>query len=192
MTAVEAIITLALFAVIATLLVGVFTRSLRISTRESVNLELEQSCHFLARQLEEDLTSSGISGISYLDTPEWHGVGINPIEDVTSEGTLAWQGTQILYFWEQRAESVYKQNLTTSTDPLANPIRFTPEALLGLAGGSLKERATIGEGVKVFLVTNRRADGTSRLVDVSVELERNLPNDEPRRFRLDCLMTILN
>lgn len=192
LSAVEAIITLALFAVVATLVMSVFTRSIRISARESVNLELEQTCHFLFRQVQQDLTSSGVSGLSYLETPDWHGVGIHSIEDITSEGTLAWSGTLRFYFWDKKTESLYKQNLTISPDPLANPIQFTPNELLGIAGGTSTERAQIAERVKEFRVVNRKPGGNSRLVDVSVELERELPNDDTRRFRLDSLVTVLN
>jgi type II secretory pathway pseudopilin PulG len=192
LSAVEAIMTIALFAVIAVLLVGAFTRSLRISARESVNLEMEQTCHFLLQQVQHDLTQSGTSGISYLNDSQWHGVGINPIEDITSEGTLVWQGTQILYVWNRSKETLFKQNLATSKDPLANPVNFTPEEFAGLASNPSPTRAAIGERVKVFQVVNRRADGSGRLVDVAVELQRDLPNDGPRNFRLDRLVTVLN
>lgn len=191
LTAVEVIITIALFAIVATLLVGIFTRSVRISARESVNLELEQSCHFLLQQIEFDLTHSGISGISYLDETDWHGVSTNPIEDVTSEGSLAWKGFQILYFWDKNALSVSKEKYVSSDDPLPNPVRFSPEDMLAMAQDGIGQ-STIGKRVTTFLVTNRSPDGTSRLVDLSVELERDMPNDKPRRYRLDSLVTVLN
>lgn len=192
MTAVEAIIAIALFALVATLVVGIFTRSLRISAREAVNLELEQSCHFLLKQIEFDLTHSGVSGISYLDDTDWHGVAMNLIEDVTSEGSLAWQGSQVLYFWDKGKLTVTKELNVVSADPLPNPVKFTPDEMLGLAAQTSTAKAEIGKRVTLFQVTNRRPDGSSRLVDLSIELERDLPNDDRRRFRLDSLVTVLN
>ena len=189
LTVPETLVAISLFAVVGTLLVGLLIRTMRISARESVYLELEQSCHFLLQKVERDLTQSGVSGISYLQTPDTSGVATNRIEDVTSEGTLAWSGEQTFYYWLKNERTLWVRRITTSGSPLANPRRFTESELTSMTA---QPATSIGENVTEFEVVNRLPDGTSRLVDVSVEVQRQLPNDQPRRFRLEKLVTILN
>mgnify|MGYP000489353088 FL=1 len=189
LTVPETLVAISLFAVVGTLLVGLLIRTMRISARESVYLELEQSCHFLLQKVERDLTQSGVSGISYLQTPDTSGVAANRIEDVTSEGTLAWSGEQTFYYWLKNERTLWVRRITTSASPLANPRRFTESELTNM---TTQHGTSVGENVTEFAVVNRLPDGSSRLVDVSVEVQRQLPNDQPRRFRLEKLVTILN
>lgn len=189
LTVPETLVAISLFAVVGTLLVGLLIRTMRISARESVYLELEQSCHFLLQKVERDLTQSGVSGISYLQTPDTSGVAANRIEDVTSEGTLAWSGEQTFYYWLKNERTLWVRRITTSASPLANPRRFTESELTNM---TTQPGTSVGENVTEFAVVNRLPDGSSRLVDVSVEVQRQLPNDQPRRFRLEKLVTILN
>lgn len=189
LTVPETLVAISLFAVVGTLLVGLLIRTMRISARESVYLELEQSCHFLLQRVERDLTHSGVSGISYLQTSETSGVAANRIEDVTSEGTLAWSGEQTFYYWLKKERTLWVRLVTTSPSPLPNPRRFSENELVALTD---QPATPIGENVTEFQVLNRLPDGSSRLVDVSIELQRQLPNDQPRRFRLEKLVTILN
>lgn len=189
LTVPETLVAISLFAVVGTLLVGLLIRTMRISARESVYLELEQSCHFLLQKVERDLTQSGVSGISYLQTPDTSGVAANRIEDVTSEGTLAWSGEQTFYYWLKNERTLWVRRITTSASPLANPRRFSESELINM---TTQPGTSVGENVTEFEVVNRLPDGSSRLVDVSVEVQRQLPNDQPRRFRLEKLITILN
>ena len=189
LTVPETLVAISLFAVVGTLLVGLLIRTMRISARESVYLELEQSCHFLLQKVERDLTQSGVSGISYLQTPDTSGVAANRIEDVTSEGTLAWSGGQTFYYWLKNERTLWVRRITTSASPLANPRRFSESELINM---TTQPGTSVGENVTEFEVVNRLPDGSSRLVDVSVEVQRQLPNDQPRRFRLEKLITILN
>ena len=189
LTVPETLVAISLFAVVGTLLVGLLIRTMRISARESVYLELEQSCHFLLQKVERDLTQSGVSGISYLQTPDTSGVAANRIEDVTSEGTLAWSGEQTFYYWLKNERTLWVRLITTSASPLANPRRFSESELINM---TTQPGTSVGENVTEFEVVNRLPDGSSRLVDVSVEVQRQLPNDQPRRFRLEKLITILN
>lgn len=185
----EILISIALLAIVGTLLIGLLTRTMRISAREAVYLELEQSCHFLMQRVERDLTQSGVAGISYLSDSDTVGVAVNRIEDVTSEGTLAWSGEQIYYFWLKADRTLTAQRVPTSLAPLVNPRRFSESELVSM---SSQPGSVVGQNVTDFQATNRLPDGSSRLVDLAVELQRQLPNDQPRRFRLEKLVTILN
>ncbi len=189
LTVPETLVAISLFAVVGTLLVGILIRTMRISARESVYLELEQSCHFLLQRVERDLTHSGVSGISYLETSDASGVATNRIEDVTSEGTLAWSGEQTFYYWLKNDKTLWVRRVTTSPSPLTNPRRFSESEMTDMSN---QPGTPVGENVTEFEVLNRLPDGSSRLVDISIELLRQLPNDQPRRFRLEKLVTILN
>ena len=160
LTVPETLVAISLFAVVGTLLVGLLIRTMRISARESVYLELEQSCHFLLQKVERDLTQSGVSGISYLQTPDTSGVAANRIEDVTSEGTLAWSGEQTFYYWLKNERTLWVRRITTSSSPLPNPRRFSESELVTMTN---QPGTSIGENVTEFEVVNRLPDGSSRL-----------------------------
>jgi len=169
--------------------VGFFVRGLRISKQEWVYLELEQSCHFLLQEIERTMTRSGVAGISYILSPGISGVAINEIEDITSEGNLAWEGTQSYFFWQQQSREVRKQKIVSSDSPQTNPRHFTSGELLGFTDNP---SSVIGKGVTKFRVANQQLDGSGRLVVLSIELERTLSNEKTRRSRLEKLITILN
>ena len=156
LTVPETLVAISLFAVVGTLLVGLLIRTMRISARESVYLELEQSCHFLLQKVERDLTQSGVSGISYLQTPDTSGVAANRIEDVTSEGTLAWSGEQTFYYWLKNERTLWVRRITTSASPLANPRRFTESELTNM---TTQPGTSVGDNVTEFAVVNRLPDG---------------------------------
>ena len=189
LTAVELIVSMALFGVASLLMVSLFTRTTKISAHETARLQLEHSCFFLVQEVEEALKQSGVSGISYLEAPEYQAVATNPLEDVTSEGRLAWQGSQLFFFRQSDTKKVFKRLIRSSADPLPSPRRFTPDELRKLAG---VPSPPVAEGVTRFHITNRYPDGNSRLIDISVEMERHLPNQEPEQYRIDKVAVVMN
>ena len=190
---VEILVVMSLLTVITVLIGGLFSHSLRLSSREALTLEIEQSCHFLLQRIETDLQSSGTGGISYLKSEQWNGVAINPIEDVTSEGSLAWQNGQIFYLWNSQKQALFKsESKEDAYAPLSNPKVFSPEELLSIATSDFPRRAQIGEGVSDFSVVNQRPDGSGRVVTLSIEFTRLLPQEKERRFRLTKSLALLN
>ena len=190
---VEILVVIGLLSVITLLMASLFSGSLRISSREAVTLEIEQSCHFLLQRIESDLQSSGTAGISYLNSEQWNGVAINPIEDVTSEGSLTWRNGQIFYLWDSAKLALFKRERTGDTTTLlTNPQVYSTTELLNIATSVSADRAQIGEGVSDFSVVNQRPDGSGRVVTLSIEFTRQLPHEQERRFRLTKSLALLN
>lgn len=190
---VEILVVMSLLGVITVLIAGLFSNSMRISAREAQTLEIEQSCHFLLQRIESDLQSSGTAGISYLSSEQWSGGAINPIEDVTSEGSLTWENRQIFYLWSSRQRALFKlERNGDSSILLSNPRVFSSEELLSIASSNSPESAQIGQGVSDFSLLNERPDGSGRVVTLSIEFTRLLPQEQERRFRLTKSLALLN
>lgn len=187
------LIVLAIVSIIAILLSRFLSTSLRISARETLTLEVEQTCHFLLNQVESALRNSGTAGISYLESPQWVGVAVNPTLDVTSEGDLVWAPHQTFFLWSPQQQALYKQvRHHPSALLLLTPARYSPTEMKAAADENGRLGARIGRGVDDFQVKNERVDGSGRLIKLSIQLTRPVPNDLPRRFRLSRSMVLMN
>jgi type II secretory pathway pseudopilin PulG len=187
---VEILVVLGLLAIVSLLLATLFGHSLRVTARESALLELEQTSYFTLEKIEADLLESNLTGISLLEggPGEITGVAVNPIHDITSDGDLAWKGSSIIYFYLPDKESVYKlkypSGIEQEAEVQATSTRFTKTELLDLVQANKGRALRVTDGVKSFAIAPDDSTSGSRLLSLSITLERNIGETEERTFTL--------
>ena len=183
LTVVEILIGLTLFSILSILITFAFTRAAQLTSRENAILEIEQSAHFIVRDLEEKLLSSGISGISYFtrDDSPYEGCAISKISDISNEGNLVWENDKTVYYWESSENSLYKARLARSgLSKLPPPLASAD--LSGLSSSSMK----MGDDISEFSVTNERSDDSGRLVRIILQKESSSEGSTThRKYQID-------
>lgn len=190
----EILVALFLLGVVSLLVARVLMASLHTSAKESARMEMEQTALFALQKVVRDLQLTSVGGVSYLPKGEGQtsGVAINPFDDVSAEGNLAWQNRAIAFTWEPTTGLLNRAVL----DGLPSPSLTAPTRLstgeLGAALASARG-VTLSRGVVDFEVLNREpVTMTSRALMVRLELERTIPRSGLRRFRMERQVTLRN
>jgi prepilin-type N-terminal cleavage/methylation domain-containing protein len=189
----EIVVAMAILGLITLLLAGLFGNTLRLTAREGAIVELEQTCHFLMEKINAEIQQSGVAGLSFLNPKDGaQALAINPLLDVTSEGRVTWQNRQLIYAWNPNGMTLQKFSNSEPSSSLSQPTVFTSAELEELILKSQARAATIATGVTFFQVKNERSDGSSRIVDVTIELTRNVPQNGNRVCRAHETIALRN
>lgn len=194
LTLIEITVTLALSSILAYLVMSFLLKGSQLTARENGLLELEQSSHFLASKVEADLQNSGISGISYLasNSGSAEAVAMTPILDVTADGDLVWEDRIQAYAWRPDKQTLSRIEIKKSANILDNPIRLAPTDWAPLLSVDKSQSSVVAERMTFFSVRNRSTTNSSRLIDLALEISRDIPGLGTRKLRQERTIALRN
>lgn len=174
----EVLLATALFSILGTIVAGLLVAQLRISRKVNDRMLWERSQLMLFDRLRADLATTVAGGIS----PQSTGLAIQPVQEVTGEGTLVFSTSTLIAYRFQMADQRLNRHVWQKTLPviLTSPaVRITPVSWPGLDSTPpvKRERWT---GIQSFKVSSEPNTSVSfRLWFELVWLEK----DQPVAFR---------
>ena len=194
LTLVEITVMLALSSILAYMIMSFLLKGTQLTARENGLLELEQSSHFLASKVEADLQSSGVAGISYLASTSGsaEAVALTPILDVTADGDLVWEDRIRAYAWRPDKQTLSRIEIKKSSNILNNPIRLEPTDWAPLLSVGSSQSSVVAERMTHFSVRNRSTTNASRLIDLALEISRDIPGLGTRKLRQERTIALRN
>ena len=194
LTLVEITVMLALSSILAYMIMSFLLKGTHLTARENGLLELEQSSHFLASKVEADLQSSGVAGISYLASTSGsaEAVALTPILDVTADGDLVWEDRIRAYAWRPDKQTLSRIEIKKSSNILNNPIRLEPTDWAPLLSVGSSQSSVVAERMTHFSVRNRSTTNASRLIDLALEISRDIPGLGTRKLRQERTIALRN
>lgn len=191
----EVLIGLALVGVVLFLVARLLSVALETSARESALIEMEQTALVALQRIEKELQKTTAGGVSYLSKQanQDSGVAVNPIDDVSADGNLAWVDRVVIFHWSPGEKLLRRTSvLGLSATSLSLPVHLTEVQIRSLLGRPDRATGIIGNGVSDFDVQPGVAVGSSPVVLVSVELERRFPRQGLRHFAMTRQVTLRN
>lgn len=194
LTLVEITVMLALSSILAYMIMSFLLKGTQLTARENGLLELEQSSHFLASKVEADLQSSGVAGISYLASTSGsaEAVALTPILDVTADGDLVWEDRIRAYAWRPDKQTLSRIEIKKSSNILNNPIRLEPTDWAPLLSVGSSQSSVVAERMTHFSIRNRSTTNASRLIDLALEISRDIPGLGTRKLRQERTIALRN
>ncbi|HIB69880.1 MAG TPA: hypothetical protein EYO33_33595 [Phycisphaerales bacterium] len=185
---------LALSSILAYMIMSFLLKGTQLTARENGLLELEQSSHFLASKVEADLQSSGVAGISYLASTSGsaEAVALTPILDVTADGDLVWEDRIRAYAWRPDKQTLSRIEIKKSSNILNNPIRLEPTDWAPLLSVGSSQSSVVAERMTHFSIRNRSTTNASRLIDLALEISRDIPGLGTRKLRQERTIALRN
>lgn len=192
---VEVLIGLALVGVVLFLVARLLGVALSTSARESALIEMEQTALVALQRIEKDLQKTSAGGVSYLPKQpnQVSGVAINPIDDVSADGNLAWLDRVAIFHWDPNDQVLSRTSvLGLSAISLSVPVSLTEPQIRSLLARPDRASGVIGNGVSDFEARPGVVLGSSPVVHLEVVLQRTLPRQGLRNFRMSRQVTLRN